>query len=104
MTNKPLFTRWLRSKQLPMLLSFMLIAVAAIQSLHEQLDHDALGVTAHCEYCLLSHSAEGGLIPLAISLPTSLVDQAPEIFIPLVLPLARNYSQPARAPPLLSSL
>jgi hypothetical protein len=103
-TNKSLFTRWLRSKQLPMLLSFMLIAVAAMQSLHDQLDHTVLGSAADCEYCLLTHSAEGGLVPLAISLPTSLVDQAPEIFLPLVLPLARNYSQPARAPPFISSL
>jgi hypothetical protein len=87
-----------------MLLSFMLIAVAAIQSLHDQLDHNALGSAAHCEYCLLTHSAEGGLIPLAISLPTSLVDEAPEIFLPLVLLLVRNYSQPARAPPFVSSL
>jgi len=102
-TSKSLFTRWLRSKQLPMLLSVMLIAVAAMQSLHDQLDHDALGTAAHCEYCLLNQSAEGGLIPLAISLPTSLIDQAPEIFLPLVLPLARNYSQPARAPPFVSA-
>jgi hypothetical protein len=103
-TNKSIFTRWLRSKQLPILLSFMLIAVAAMQSLHDQLDHDALGTATHCEFCLLSHGAEGGLIPLAISLPTSLVDQAPEIFLPLVLPLVRNYSQSARAPPFISSL
>jgi hypothetical protein len=103
-TNKSIFTRWLRSKQLPVLLSFVLIAVAAMQSLHDQLDHDALGTATHCEFCLLSQSAEGGLIPLAISLPTNLVDQAPEIFLPLVLPLARHYSQPARAPPFVSSL
>lgn len=104
MTNKSIFTRWLRSKQLPMLLSFMLIAAAGLQSLHDQLDHEALGSSSHCEYCLLSQSAEGGLIPLAISLPSNLVDQAPEIFLPLVLPLARNYAQPARAPPVVSSL
>jgi hypothetical protein len=82
----------------------MLIVVAAMQSLHDQLDHETLGAATHCEYCLLSQSAESGLIPLAISLPTGLVDQAPEIFLPLVLPLARNYSQRARAPPLVSSL
>lgn len=104
MTNKSIVTRWLRSKQLPVLLSFMLIALAAMQSLHDQLDHDALGSAIHCEFCLLSQSADGGVIPLAISLPTSLVDQAPEIFLPVVLPLARHYSQPARAPPFVSSL
>ncbi len=81
-----------------MLLSLMLI-VAAMQSLHDQLGHDALGSAAHCEYCLLSQSAEDGFVPLVISLPSNLVDQAPELFIPLILPLVRRYSQPARAPP-----
>ena len=36
MTNKSIFTGWLHSKQLPMLLSVMLIALAAMQSLHDQ--------------------------------------------------------------------
>lgn len=104
MTSKSIFTRWLRSKQLPVLLSFMLLAVSALQSLHDQLDHSALGSVSHCEYCLLSQSAEGAIVPLAISLPSSLIDHAPEIFVPVVLPLARNFSQPARAPPMISSL
>ncbi|GEM_PF-1892404 len=105
MIDKSLFTRWLRSKQLPMLLSFLLIAAGAIQSLHDQLDHsDALGSSAHCEYCLLSQGIDEGLIPFAISLPTSLVDQAPEIFLPLVLPFARQYRQRSRAPPFVFSI
>ncbi len=100
MKHKHLFTQWLRSKQLPILLSFMLLAVAAMQSLHDQLDHgNFAGADAQCEYCLLSQSADGGVIPLVISLPTGLVDQAPQIFVPFILPIARNYSQSARAPP-----
>ena len=71
--------------QLPMLLSVMLIALAAMQS-------------------LLSHNTEAGLIPFAINLSTNLVDQAPEHLLPLVLSLERNYSQPARAPPVVYSL
>lgn len=102
--NKSIFTRWLRSKQLPVLLSFMLLAVSALQSLHDQLDHAGLASSAHCEYCLLSQSADGGIVPLAISLPSDLIDHAPEIFVPVVLPLARSFSQPARAPPMISSL
>lgn len=104
MKSKSIFIRWLRSKQLPMLLSMMLIVVAAMQSLHDQLDHEPLGSATHCELCWLSQSTEGGLVPLAISLPISLVDQAPEIFIPFVVPLLSHYSQPARAPPFISSL
>lgn len=100
MKHKQIFTQWLRSKQLPMLLSFMLLAVAAMQSLHDQLDHDNFaGVDSQCEYCLLSQSADGGMIPLAISLPAVLADQAPHVFTPFILSAARNYSQPARAPP-----
>lgn len=104
MTNKIIFTRWLRSKQLPLLLSFMLMAVTALQSLHDRLDHDALGSATQCELCLLSHNTEAGLIPFAINLSTNLVDQAPEHLLPLVLSLERNYSQPARAPPVVYSL
>jgi hypothetical protein len=105
LADKSLFTCWLRSKQLPILLSFMLLALGAMQSLHDQLDHgDALGASAHCEYCLLSQGIDGGLIPFVISLPTSLIDQAPEIFLPLILPFTRQYRQPTRAPPFAFSI
>lgn len=78
----------------------MLVAFAAMQSLHEQIDHGhPYGANSQCEYCLLSQTADGGIIPLAISLPSGLADYAPEVFIPLFLPLARDYTQPARAPP-----
>lgn len=101
MTNKFIFTGWLHSKQLPMLLSVMLIALVAMQSLHDQFDHATLGSATQCELCLLSHNTEAGLIPFAINLSTNLDKQAPEHFLPLVLSLARNYSQPARAPPVV---
>jgi hypothetical protein len=103
-TNTSIFTRWLRSKRLPMLLSIMLIAVAALQSLHDQSDHNALGSATHCEFCLLKQTAEGGLTPFAINFPAHLVDQVPRHFLSLSLSLARNYSPPARAPPVSSSL
>jgi hypothetical protein len=103
LADKSLFTRWLRSKQLPILLSFMLLAMAAMQSLHDQLDHGDGAVSGQCEYCLVSQSLEDGIVPLAISLPTSLFDQAPEIFLPLILPFSRQYRQRTRAPPLAFS-
>jgi hypothetical protein len=65
-TNKSISTGWLRARRLPMLLSLMLIALAAMQGLHDQFDHDALGSAAHCEFCLLSQNTEGVLIPFAI--------------------------------------
>ena len=104
MTNTSIFTGWLHSKQLPMLLSVMLIALAAMQSLHDQADHATLCSASQCELCLLNHNTEAGLIPFAINLSTNLVEQAPEHFLPLVLSLARNYSQPVRAPPAVYSL
>ena len=90
--------------QLPMLLSVMLIALVAMQSWHDQFDHATLGSATQCELCLLSHNTEAGLTPFAINLSTNLVDQAPEYFLPLVLSLVRDYSQPARAPPVVYSL
>lgn len=92
MARKFKFPSWLRSKQLPILFSFVLIVVGALQSLHEQLAHDALSTDTRCELCLLSQSAEGGIIPLAISLPSGLFDQAPEVFLLLVLPFKRSYT------------
>ncbi len=103
MTSRFTFTRWLRSKQLPMLLSVLLIAVAALQSLHEQLAHDALSTDTHCEFCLLSQSADGGIIPPAISLPNLFFDQPLVVFAPLHLSFNRDYSPPTRAPPLTFS-
>jgi hypothetical protein len=103
-TSKSKFTRWLRFRQLPMLLSLMLIAVAAMQSLHDQLDHDPLGSAAQCEFCLLSQSAESGLVSCVINSPNNFVDPVSETFLPIVLSLARNYSPLARAPPFVSSL
>ncbi|NRA23503.1 MAG: hypothetical protein HRU08_03335 [Oleispira sp.] len=103
MTIQYLLTRWLRSKQLPLLLSFMLLATAAIQSLHDQLDHGGSIVSGQCEFCLVNQSLEEAIIPLAISLPIRLFDQAPEIFLPLMLPFSRQYRLRTRAPPLAFS-
>lgn len=104
MANRHLFNHWLRSKQLPLLLSFMLLAMAAMQSLHDQLDHGDMAASGQCEYCLVGQSLDGGIVPIAISLPTSLLDQAPEIFVYFLVPLVRNYSQPVRAPPIYPTL
>ena len=103
MTTKFTFTRWLRSKQLPMLLGVLLIAVAALQGLHDPLAHDALSADTHCEFCLLSQNADGGIIPLAIGLPNQLFDQISVVFVPLHLSFNRDYSQPTRAPPIAYS-
>lgn len=99
MSNKSLFTRWLRSKQLPLLLSVLLLAAGGLQSLHDQIDHDALGSTAHCEYCLLSQGIDLAVVPVVISVPAELIDHAPELLLALVFPIGRNYRQQARAPP-----
>lgn len=100
MTTKFTFTRWLRSKQLPMLLSVLLIAVAALQSLHEQLAHDALNTDTHCEFCLLNQSADGGIPPLAINLLNPLFNQPSAVLVLLHSSFNRDYSPPPRAPPL----
>jgi hypothetical protein len=99
-TTKFTFTRWLRFKQLPMLLSVLLIAVAALQSLHEQLAHDALSTDTHCEFCLLNQSADGGILPPAISLLNPLFNQPFVVLVPLHSSFNRDYSPPTRAPPL----
>jgi hypothetical protein len=88
-TSKSIFTRWLRSKQLPILLSCILIVISALQSLDDQLSHEALGSPSTCKYYLLIQSVEGGIVPLAIRLPSDLIDQAPAIGVLLVLPLTR---------------
>jgi hypothetical protein len=87
-----------------MLLSLMLIALAAMQGLHDQFDHDALGSAAHCEFCLLSQNTEGVLIPFAIIVSSILVIQYYDCFLPFVLLPTRSYSQPTRAPPFVTSL
>lgn len=100
--NKRYFTHWLRSKQLPLLLSFMLVAMAALQSLHEQLEHSGETSSA-CEYCILAQTPDTGLIPLAISLPVVIADFSPAIFAQAILPLALDYAFSPRAPPLNSA-
>ena len=100
MTTKFTFTRWLRFKQLPMMLSVLLIAVAALQSLHEQLAHDALSTDTHCEFCLLNQSADGGILPPAISLLNPRFNQPFIVSVLLQSSFNRDYSPPTRAPPL----
>lgn len=99
--NKHYFTRRLRSKQLPLLLSFMLVAMAAVQSLHEQLEHSG-EVSVSCEYCILSQTSDSGLVPLAISLPIAIADYSPAIFVQGLVPLAVDYSYSPRGPPATS--
>jgi hypothetical protein len=96
--NKRYFTRWLRSKQLPLLLSFMLVVMAAGQSLHEQLEHNG-EASASCEYCILSQTSDSGLVPLEISLLISVADFSPAIFAQGLVPLAVEYSFSPRGPP-----
>jgi len=101
--NKHYFSRWLRSKQLPILLSFMLVALAAVQSLHEQLEHNG-EVSASCEYCILSQTADSGLVPLAISLPIVIADFSPAILIQGFVPLSVDYAFSPRGPPVSSTI
>ena len=96
--NKGYFTHWLRSKQLPILLSFMLVVLAAMQSLHEQLEHNG-ETSSSCEYCILAQSSDSGVIPLAISLPISIADYSPEILAQALMPLSGDYAFSPRAPP-----
>lgn len=99
--NKRYFTRWLRSKQLPLLLSFMLVVMAAGQSLHEQLEHNG-EASANCEYCLLSQTSDSALVPLAISLPIVIADYSPAIFAQGLVPLTIDYAYSPRGPPATS--
>jgi hypothetical protein len=63
------------------MLCMLVIVMASMQTLHEQLAGHAIGV--HCELCSTSADA-GGLIPLAISLPTLILDHTPEPLAPLL--------------------
>ena len=100
--NKGYFTHWLRSKQLPILLSFMLVVMAAGQSLHEQLEHNG-ETSSNCEYCILAQNSDSGPIPLAISLPISIADYSPTILVQALVPLTQRYGFSPRAPPVNST-
>jgi hypothetical protein len=76
----------------------MLVALAAVQSLHEQLEHNG-ELSPDCEYCILAHTSDTGLIPLAITLPVSVADYSPAIFAQGIVPLATQYALSARGPP-----
>lgn len=98
MNSIPL-TRWLRSKQLPILLSFMLLSVTVMQSLHDQAHHDSLHTVVSCEYCVLSQGLDVAVLPQVISLTNnSVVDLAVASLFFFIPP--RHFSQTrARAPP-----
>ena len=99
--NKGYFTHWLRSKRLPILLSFMLVVLAAVQSLHEQLEHNG-ETSSSCEYCILAQNSDSGVIPLVISLPIGIADYSPEILAQALIPLSGAYTFSPRAPPVTS--
>lgn len=101
--KKHYLTRWLRSKQLPLLLSFMLVALAAVQSLHEQLEHHG-ETSSNCEYCILSQTSDSGLVPLAISLPIAVADFSPTIIAQGFVPLTVDYAFSPRGPPARSTI
>lgn len=101
--KKHYFTRWLRSKQLPILLSFVLVALSAVQSLHEQLEHNG-DTSSSCEYCILSQTSDSGLVPLAISLPIAIADFSPTILAQGFVPLTVDYAFSPRAPPVNSTI
>ena len=82
----------------------MLLVLAAMQSLHDPLDHGDNAASSPCEYCLISQLMDAGVIPFDISLPANLIDPITETLLPLVFPLALRYSQFARAPPFALSL
>ncbi len=104
MANTSIFSNGLRSKRLPLILSLMLLVLAAMQSLHDPLDHGDNAAGSPCEYCLISQHMDAGVIPSDISLPANLIDPITETLLPLVFPLALRYSQFARAPPFALSL
>ncbi|MBQ0780810.1 DUF2946 family protein [Thalassolituus sp.] len=66
---------------LALMLCMLVIMMASLQTLHEQLVGHAIG--EHCELCSTAADA-GGLIPLAISLPTLILDHTPEPLAPLL--------------------
>ena len=94
-----LFTRWLRAKQLPILLSIMLLAVTAMQSLHDRLSHDALHSVVSCEFCALGHGVDAAVLPETIELFSNLVDYLPETFCSFFIPVVCSFYQRSRAPP-----
>lgn len=100
--KKHYFTHWLRSKQLPLLLSFMLVAMATVQNLHEQLEHH--GVTSiDCEYCILAQGNDTGLAPLSITFPTVFAHISLAVLGQTNTPLTLVHAFSARAPPATSN-
>lgn len=81
----------------------MLVALAAVQSLHEQLEHHG-EPAPDCEYCILAHTSDAGLIPLAIALPVVVADYSPTIIAQGIVPLALHFAFSARAPPAFTGL
>lgn len=66
---------------LALMLCTLVIMMASMQTLHEELVGHAIG--EHCELCLTAADS-GGLIPLAIALPTLILDKTPEPLAPLL--------------------
>lgn len=82
------------------LLSLALISFASIQSLHELVDH---GEFEECQICLLSSSADSGVIPNIVKIPAIIADSAPELFIALIAPSIYTVPATARAPPVIAT-
>lgn len=97
--NSILFTRWLRAKQLPILLSFLLLALSIMQSVHDQSHHDALHSVVNCEYCVLSQGLDAAVLPTVISSASNFVNDAAVALYAFCLLPVYTFQQRARAPP-----
>lgn len=97
--NSIQFTRWLRAKQLPILLSIMLLAVTVMQSLHDLSHHDVLHSVVSCEYCVLSQGLDVAVLPQLIPLASNFVNDAAVALYAFFLLPVYTFQQRARAPP-----
>lgn len=99
--NSIQFTRWLRTKQLPILLSILLLAVSVMQSLHDQSHHDVLHATVSCEYCVLSQGLDAADLPDIMTLHRHFSSDTADIPYLFSTPLIHIFQKRARAPPQL---
>ena len=85
---------------LAIVFSVLMVLVASMQTLHEQLAHD--GMMTHCEYCLQALDPSGVIPPLLIALPALVLDLSPQLLLAFVAPRRIKAGAPARAPPMVT--
>lgn len=86
------------------MLGLMLLAASVLQSLHDQVNHDALHSVVSCDYCLQSQSVDSAIVPETIHVASLLVGYIPQTARSSLTPPTRTFHKRSRAPPLSTLL